>query len=60
MAKVEKIGSPEPINAFSFMVEVIQAPKQEKQYIVRVQGPQGLSVACYGSIKEFNQFIASL
>lgn len=50
----------EGIKAFSFMVEVIQAPKQEKQYIVRVQGPQGLSVVCYGTIKEFNQFIASL
>lgn len=50
----------EPIKAFSFMVEVIEKPKCEKQFIVRVQVPQGMAVTCCGSLKEFNQFIASL
>lgn len=50
----------QPIQAFSFMVEVICKPKCEKQYIVRVQGPQGPAVMCSGTLKEFNQFIAGL
>lgn len=48
------------ISAFSFMVEVIQAPKSEKQFIVRVQSNMGMSVACFGNYKEFVQFIDSL
>lgn len=50
----------EPIMAFSFMVEVILKPNCEKQFIVRVQSQQGPVVTCCGTIKEFNQFIASL
>ena len=55
MKKVE-----EPIQAFSFMVEVLQKPKCEKQFIVRVQTQQGMAVTCFGTVKEFNQWIASL
>lgn len=50
----------EGIQAFSFMVEVLQAPKAEKQFIVRVQSNMGMSVPCFGNYKEFIQFIDSL
>lgn len=56
----KKTKNVEPIKAFSFMVEVIEKPNCEKQFIVRVQAPQGMAVTCCGTIKEFNQFIASL
>lgn len=48
------------ITAFNFMVEVLQEEGKSKQFIVRVQSPTGLGVACMGTIKEFNQFIESL
>ena len=50
----------EPIQAFSFMVEVIAKPKCPKQFIVRVQGPNGPAVACMGTLKELHQFIDTL
>ena len=60
MEKEEMKKVEEPIQAFSFMVEVLQKPKCEKQFIVRVQTQQGMAVTCFGTVKEFNQWIASL
>ena len=48
------------IKGFSFMVEVIQKGNEQKQFIARVQGPQGVGIACYGTAKEFIQFIEGL
>ena len=48
------------ISAMNFMVEVLQEKGKPKMFIVRVQSPNGLGVACMGTIKEFNQFIESL
>lgn len=50
----------EEIKGFSFMVEVIQKGNLQKQFIARVQGPQGVCIACYGTFKEFVQFIEGL
>lgn len=49
------------IVAFNFMVEVIQVPDHQKEFIVRVPTPNGgTGIACCGTIKEFQQFISSL
>lgn len=48
------------ISAMNFMVEVLQEKGKSKTFIVRVQSPTGVGVACMGTIKEFNQFIESL
>ena len=56
--KVEK--KDEGIKAYSFAVEVIEKPSCSKQFIVRVQTQMGVQVVCMGTIKEFNQFVASL
>lgn len=61
MAEEKKKDGLEPLQAFSFMVEVIVKPKSEKLFIVRVSGPQGQPlVATMGSRKELTQFIDGL
>lgn len=60
MAATKDERKDEGIKAYSFAVEVIEKPNVPKQFIVRVQTQMGVSVACFGTIKEFNQFVASL
>lgn len=60
MSKEDVKNEVQPIQAFSFMVEVISKSKCPKQFIVRVQGPNGPAVAFMGTVKEFNQFIDTL
>lgn len=49
------------IETISFMVEVVKQGKNQKHFTVRVPGRDGSPrIACFGFLKEFNQFIDSL